>query len=89
MCMQISMDAMHLFLSVYAMQLRALRRRGGITRVDMNVTVDACPEVVFCSIVITGESEDSVRRVVEDIEDSGWSDYQPIERDVYEQVSSC
>lgn len=83
MCMQISMDAMRLFLSVNAMPLRALRRRGGILSVDMFTHVDGSPEVVFCGIVITGESDDAVRRVVEDLEASGWHNYH-----VFEQVTS-
>lgn len=81
--MQISLDAMRLFLSVNAMPLRVLRRRQGITSVEMIMRIDALPDVVFCGIVITGDSEDSVMRAAEDIEDSGWSDYQANGREVY------
>lgn len=88
MCMQISVDAMRLFLSFNAMQLRALRRRQGITSIEVFVRVDGIPDTIFCGIVITGESDDSVRRVAEDIEDSGWSHYQANGRQIFEQVTN-
>jgi hypothetical protein len=75
-CMQISMDAMRLFLSVHAMPLRVLRTRQGIASVELFVRIDTHPELDFGGIVVTGESEESVRQVAEDIENSGWSEYQ-------------